>query len=158
MGRSVWTHSSAAATVFTCLEPMHICPECENETTEPECCGVFLDPDGEDARFEFECLVDNIREAFTSRFPSMAECDHWPERESHAIVENGQCMIVISEYCGLVSIGAVPLGEASYDCDTTGLARQWTEKNAVPVLQQFETLRNVGYFGNGEGVFRRVAA
>lgn len=163
MGRSVMTHPEAVDTAYRTLEPMHICPECENETTDFECCGIELDPYGEDARFEFEDLVYCVRDEFKRRFPSMRDEDRWAHGcgamgELHCIVANDLCDVYISEYCGLVAISVVPTGESYYTEDTTGLARSWTENHAIKALDIFSDLRKMGTFSNGESVFQRRAA
>ena len=136
MGRSVWTHSDAIETVF-----------------------YPLDFDEDDLSWgAWGDHVTDIRETFKHKFPSMVDCDYWPENESHAIVENEHCMVVISEYCGLISLGVVPLNE-SYCCGCNGLARYWTVKHAAPFLcKQYGTLRKVTTFSNGESFFERVQA
>lgn len=165
MGRSVWTHNDAIATVYRTIENvMYICSDCETENNEnaPDCpgCGADLyDESGESAQFEFDCLVDDIRGSFKRKFPSMRNCDHWPERESRAIVENDHCMIVISEYCGLVSIGVVPTGlwEAYYTPNSAPLAFDWATRYAAPFLRQaFGQLRKIGTASNGESFYERV--
>lgn len=160
MGRSVWTHSDAVETVFFEWNCGY-CPKCECLTTTDgwECpeCGGELEPDVDGAMM-FDEEIDYIRDHIKERFPSFEKCDHWPERESHAIAENKLGMLVISEYCGLVSLGIVPTGECYYDEDTTGLARAWCEKYVAPWLREtYGSLRKVGTFSNGEAVYERRA-
>lgn len=128
MGRSVWTHENAVVTVF-----------------------YQLDDDGDEFSCDlWDCHVDDIQEAFKRKFPSMVDCDYWPERESHAIVENERCMVVISEYCGLISLGIVPL-------DDDGLAIYWTREHVAPFLREtYGELRKIGTMSNGEAVYERA--
>jgi hypothetical protein len=162
MGRSVWTHSNAVETVFREINNCHdYCAECDVGVDGYECpkCGTSMyDESGDTARYEFNDLVGDIRDLFKQQFPSMHDCDHWPERESHAIVENDHCMVVISEYCGLVSIGVVPTGyEGYYSPITTGIAANWAERFAAPYLRkQFGKLEKVGTMSNGESVYERI--
>lgn len=114
MGRSVWTHSDAIETVFYPLD--------------------F--EEGDFALGWFGDHITDIREAFKRKFPSMCNCDYWPEDESHAIVENEHCMVVISEYCGLISLGVVALDASHYN-HFNALARHWTRTNAAPFLRWY---------------------
>ena len=131
MGRSVWTHQDAIETVF-----------------------YPLDFDEDDLSWGgWEDHKSEIREAFKRKFPSMCTCDYWPEEESHAIVENGHCMVVISEYGGLVSLGVV-VPNASFH---NAVATHWTETNAAPFLrEQYSELRKVATASNGESFFERI--
>lgn len=163
MGRSVWTHSRATRTVFTTLYGlMGYCSECDIDTDDasecPECGQDMYDYSGDTQRHEFEFIVDDVRERFKDEFPSMYDCDHWPEDESHAIVENSHCMVVISEYCGMVSIGVVPKGDPDYYNDASGLAYHWTENYAIQVLDSWDQYGKIGVFSNGEAVFERRAS
>lgn len=130
MGRSVWRHQDAIETVF-----------------------YQLDFDDE---LLWEDHIDEIREAFKRKFPSMCKCDYWPEKESHAIVENEHCMVVISVYCGLISLGIVVFDTSHYD-DFNGLANHWARTNAAPFLrEQYGELRKVATFSNGESIYERT--
>ncbi|KKL16608.1 hypothetical protein LCGC14_2493850 [marine sediment metagenome] len=128
MSRSVWTHSDAIETAF-----------------------FMMEADG--CIDDWEEWVQDVREEFKRKFPSMCTCDYWPEEESHAIVENGHCMVVISEYGGLVSLGVV-VPNASFH---NAVATHWTETNAAPFLRKrYGELRKVGTMSNGESFFERI--
>ena len=86
----------------------------------------------------------------------MCDCNYWPEEESHAIVENELCMVVISEYCGLISLGVVALDASLYD-DLNALATHWTETNAAPFLRErYSELRKIGTASNGESFYEKI--
>ncbi len=139
MSRSVWTHSDAIETVF-----------------------YPLDFDEDDLSWGlWEGHLDDIREAFKRKFPSMLDCDYWPEEESHAIVENEHCMVVISEYGGLISLGVVAriaddMKAANYDF-SNHFAAHWTETNVAPFLRErYGELRKIGTASNGESFYERI--
>ena len=132
MSRSVWTHSDAIETAF-----------------------FMMEADG--CIDDWEEWVQDVREEFKCKFPSMRDCDYWPEEESHAIVENEHCMVVISEYCGLISLGVVALDASLYD-GLNALATYWTQTNAAPFLRErYGELRKIGMMSNGESVYERIA-
>lgn len=132
MGRSIWTHSDAIETVF-----------------------YEADDDDFFGDLWTDTLYD-IRESFKLKFPSMCDCDYWPEKESHAIVENEHCMVVISEYCGLISLGVVALDASLYE-GLNALANYWTRTNVAPFLrEQYSELRKIGTASNGESFYERV--
>ncbi len=131
MSRSVWIHSDAIETAFFIME-------------------------AEGCIDDWEEWVQDVREEFKRKFPSMCDCDYWPEGESHAIVENEHCMVVISEYGGLISLGVVALDAGLYD-DLNAFAPHWTETNAAPFLrEQYGELRKIGTASNGESFYERI--
>lgn len=135
MSRSVWTHRDAIETVFFSVES-----------------------DIEDGDFDsddWDFLVDSIRETLTKKFPSFETADSWPERESHCILQNGLAQIVISEYCGLVSLGVIPRDDSSGA--SANFATSWCEKNIAPFIRKtWGQLRRVATFSNGETIFERT--
>lgn len=162
MGRSVATHSRSIADVFFSFH-VGYCPQCDFVTSGSSfnCdeCGTELDTVN-DGSWAWDDLVENIQSSLTERFPSLQCADHWPQSEVHAIAENAHCAVVISEYCGLVALGVVPVEWDGWygDSNTEGLARTWAERYLVPFLrQQWGELRHVGTFSNGEAVYERSA-
>lgn len=134
MSRSIWTHSDAIETVF-----------------------YPLDLDEDDLSYgAWGDHICGIQEAFKRKFPSMCKCDYWPEKESNAIVENEHCMVVISDYCGLISLGVVALDASLYE-GLNALANYWTQTNAAPFLcKQYSELRKVATFSNGESIYEQT--
>ncbi len=163
MSRSVWTHSDSIETVFSTLGYGGYCERCEMLTSasdDNKCseCGDELSPDehGDYQQDEFDCLVEDIQQTLSAKFPAFEKADRWPERESHCILANDLCEIVISEYCGLVSLGVVPNVDCCYE-DISGLAVAWCEKNAAPFVRDtWGALRKIATMSNGESVFERI--
>lgn len=161
MGRSVWTHRDSIENVYFHFT-VGYCPKCEMQTDTfdfncPEC-GGDLEPT-DDWGDSWDWLVDDIRETLRGKFPSFQNADHWPEHESHCIAENSHCQIVISEYCGLVSLGVVPTGtwEAYYK-PPSAFSAAWAAKNVVPFLRKtWGELRKIGTASNGESFFERAS-
>ncbi len=130
MSRSVWTHSYAIETVFF---PFETCYE------------------NDDCEWDWREVLEDVRETLKAEFPSFEDADSWPESESHCILENGLAQIVISEYCGLVSLGIVPRERC------TNIATTWCAENAAPFVRKtWGKLRKIGTFSNGEAIFERV--
>lgn len=154
MGRSVWTHSDAIDTVFFDTPEDYFCLDCDIAADGPECpeCATELVNGADEAAWDD--LIEDIQFFLINRFPSFSKADRWPERESHCILDNYLCDIVISEYCGLVSLGVVPTGMDDYEENTTGLAHAWCEKNVVPfVYETWGQLQRLGTMSNGESVY-----
>ncbi len=130
MGRSVWTHADAIETVFFVYG------------------SIF------ESTFESDDLIEDIRETCKAKYPSFENADHWPERESHCIAENSLCQIVISEYCGLVSLGVVPNCDRCYE-DISGLAESWCRQYVAPFVREtWGRLEFVCSMSNGEAIFQ----
>lgn len=163
MSRSVWTHSDAIETIFLTLEPGRYCESCEIETSDNPCpeCNADTMPDSDRDQEVWDSLVEDIRETLKAKFSSFDDADSWPERESHCILENDYAQIVISEYCGLVSLGVVPYtGYCIPDYDyRTNFSPAWVTKNVAPFLRKtWGMLRHVATFSNGEAVYERTGS
>lgn len=132
MGRSVWTHSDAIETVFF----------------EYEC----------DDSFEWNEFIRDVRDTIRARFPSFQYADRWPERESHEILYNELAEIVISEYCGLVSLGIVPrLNDWHNETYRRNFAERFCLNSVAPFLREtYGRLARITTMSNGEGVYRRI--
>lgn len=94
-------------------------------------------------------FVEDITSYFEYKYPSLERCDEWLDREDHVILQNRLIYLGISEYCGLVSIWAVPKEE--YPDLTAKFI-----KTITPYFEKIGELRKVGTFSNGEAVFKRV--
>lgn len=160
MGRSVWTQSDSICDVFRWLDSGGYCEHCEmltyaGDNNKCDECGAELAPDddGDYSQSEFDDFVYWVRDALSDKFPSFNKADSWPERESHCILENELAQIVISEYCGLVSLGVVPTGDTGY-YQLDGLARAWCMQNVVPFVREtWGELQRVATMSNGESVY-----
>lgn len=111
-----------------------------------------------DDSFEYDHLVDWIRDCAKRLWPSFQDCDEWLGREDKAILSNDLAYIGLSEYCGLVSIWLVDRADSfdGFDDTTANLAAPWCAQIAPRFLKQFGELRKLGTFSNGESVYERV--
>lgn len=112
---------------------------------------TFEGEDADDFRFE---VIEAFRGVIADMYPSAYECDRWIGREDHAVMENGHAYFGVSEYCGLVAYWVVAKDYA----DSEALADRWVASIAKRFQATFGTLRRLGTFSNGEGVFQQVAA
>lgn len=108
--------------------------------------------DGEED-FDWEFFIDDIKEQVKSEFPSFEDADFWLDREDHALLENRFAYFGVSEYCGLVSLWLVLKDEL--DDRDYALAQGWANRVKSSFEKKFGTLRKVGSFSNGEGVYER---
>ena len=104
--------------------------------------------------WEWDDFIEGIQYRARKAFPSLDDCDQWPGREDHAILENSHCLIGVSEYCGLASIWLVPKDDGEYP----ELAQAWCAQVTPKFNKLFGELRKIGQFSNGEAVFERLAA
>lgn len=108
-----------------------------------------------DAEFEWDALVDGIKDAATEAWPSMEEADEWLG-EVHVIAKNAHAVLGVAEYCGLVSISLAP----NYDRDTywrddDALKQHWQEQISEKFLTLFGELTKLGTASNGESFYER---
>src|SRR5512142_214579 len=94
---------------------------------------------------DWEDFIADIRNAAQERWPSLRECDHWLDREDHAILENRFAYVGVSEYCGLASLWIVVKGDP-YDDRIAALAGAWVAKIAKKFDALFGELVHVGTF------------
>lgn len=134
---------------------LKVCPHCgasEDDCTVP------------DPQYEFECLVDDVRQCLAEAFPSLQHCDTWLDREDHALLENRYCHIGLSEYCSVVSLWITPKDGDWRDGDGWAAMRDnWLgqvdtkfRKVANSILPG--AMLKVATFSNGEAVYHRLAA
>lgn len=102
-----------------------------------------------DAQWEWEYIEDDAVNRMAEISPSMSDDDGWLGREDKILASNGHAKFGMSEYCGLISYWLVP--------EDNDLARHWVEQVRAKFLEAFGTLRKIGQFSNGEGVYERVA-
>jgi len=95
---------------------------------------------------EWDLLVEDVQEYFKAKYPSLENSGEWLGREDRAILENRLVYIGISEYCGLVSVWAVPKEEYA------DLAARFV-KQIAPYFQKIGELRKIGTASNGEAFF-----
>ena len=104
-----------------------------------------LEPD-----FGWDEAICSLKWAAKKRFPSLAPCDRWLGREDHAILENDQVFLTVSEYSGLVAVCVVPKV-------TAGITWARKVKQIDNLAECFgPVLISRGRFSNGEQVFIRA--
>ncbi len=111
-----------------------------------------------DSQYEFEYLIDWIRETAKANWTSLVNCDSWLGNEDHAILENDFAHIGISEYCGLVSVWLVDKSELynGYSDSHATLCIPWCNKIAPRFLETFSEYRKIATASNGESFFEKV--
>lgn len=119
------------------------------------------DPD--DAGFEFDWLVDDLRQRAAEAFPSLQEHDGWRGREDRILMRNAFADFGVSEYYGLVAIWIVEREDGTYrDADwrtaRSPRAQRWLAQIAPRFDALFGELDLLGRFSNGEAIFRRREA
>jgi len=105
---------------------------------------------------EWNMFLEDVIFRGEDAFKSLTQCDEWLGAEDHALLENEFCYIGVSEYCGLVSIWLTP---KDADCYTRGgwenVRDHWIGQVGPKFNKVFGTLRKLGSFSNGEGVYER---
>jgi hypothetical protein len=124
---------------------------------------VHLDHDHEDpdeSLFCWEAFIDNLQWTLQRKYKSLAKEDHWLDNEDHAILGNSQASVVVSEYCGLVSVSLVPKPIEYYDESLRPLRDFWCSQVSKGFLDlinsTFGGLRKIGTASNGEAFFQAI--
>jgi hypothetical protein len=105
------------------------------------------------ADYVWDELVDDFRSRLSEMFPSVRYVDDWIGREDHVLAENGHARFGMSEYGGLVSYWMVPQQD-SYGA-MSPLAEHWVDQ-ATTKFTKFGTLKKVGVFSNGGGIYEPI--
>ena len=99
-----------------------------------------------------EALVEQLQEVC----PSLDTCKRWEGTETQIILENDHAEVGLSDYCGLVSV-SIRVHEGYYTKEN--LARHWINQVWPKIItaldKRYTTLRKLGTFSNGEGVYER---
>ena len=156
MGRSVGTHPNAEAVMYLSFNdyPVEIIGDDGEESH-----GIVLDLDPLDTwatEFAWEDFKEDVMWLLQEKFPSFERVDEWTGREGHIILRNSHAVVVLYEYCGLVSVNLVPTTD-------WGWSPRWCQKVAPSFCkalnQDYLTpLRKLGTFSNGESVYERMVA
>lgn len=176
---SVSYPSNTVALVFTEAPRNYFCCTCAEEPEEETWADDYdtcarckaagrkarIEPDNDADERDWYDFIANLTCSIRGAFPTLQECDKWHDREDHVMLENGFIEVGVSEYCGLVSVWAIPqeveedkldLRERAEYAATMGRIGDVIVK-ALRDLGQ-PVLRKVGSFSNGEGVYERIAA
>jgi hypothetical protein len=104
--------------------------------------------------FEWDFMIDEIRETFKSLFKSLYNSDTWLDREDKVLLENDHCQIGISEYCGLCCLWVVIKEENDFN---PNLSYSWVDKNIIPIMNKYYSdLKKMGTMSNGVSVYEKV--
>lgn len=109
--------------------------------------------------YEFEALLEWIKDTAQELWPSFEEADSWIDRECHVIAQNAHSVIAVAEYCGMVSINLA----ARYDRDgywadpseTAVLGAHWRKQIADRFKKTFGEYSKIGTFSNGESFYTK---
>lgn len=172
MGRSVNYQSGAEIVKYFHVEPVY--GFYNPETDEYE--GEEFNP--EETQWAFESDVENVKYALMKAIPSFNEVPdynqsdymeraihHNADRECWPLLYNGNAVVVLSEYCGLVSVSVVPLENMRgdyYGPSKESLERHWinqVEPRVNTALDSVvERLICCGRFSNGEAVYQKASS
>lgn len=114
--------------------------------------------DADEWEFEYECLVDCIRQAVSENFPSFDPVDCWRDREDRVLMRNTFADIGISTYGGIAAVWLAERCDRAYAYrrewgSHSALARGWLAGVAARFDGLFGTLDQVGRFSNGEAIY-----
>jgi hypothetical protein len=112
---------------------------------------AYADASGIEDSYEFDDCIDNVKGVLQYRYPSLESPRpaRYIGNEGVVILENKLVAIVVSEYCGLVAISAVP--EDRYNALGVRFANQINLSLAAQCFGDELSLR--GRFSNGEAIF-----
>lgn len=139
MGRSV-SYPSAAVVAFNVLEA----------------------EDDETLAFEYEWLLEDLRERAGQAFPSLKRHDGWRGREDRILMRNAFADFGVSIYGGLIAVWIAERDDpAHWDADwrtaRSPRARRWLAQIASCFDRLFGDYECLGHMLNGEGVYRKRA-
>jgi len=103
--------------------------------------------------WDWDFVTDELTDQFLEMSPSAYRNQEWAGREDRVLAENGLVQFGCSTYCGLMSIWLIP----RYD-DQDNLVTGWVNRIRPRFEAAFSSLRRIGTFSNGEGIYERVAA
>ena len=95
------------------------------------------------------------------QFPSVEETDEWIGDENHVLAKNGLAKFGISEYCGLVSVWAVP-NEETYNqygdyINLEHFSQNWLTKSWPKVENRWPNrMVKGGTYSNGISFYRKA--
>lgn len=98
--------------------------------------------------WEWDMTVECIKDSIQAAFPSLSDDDGWIGNEDRVILPNGHARFGVSEYCGLISIWAVP--------NDGSLAEHWCSQARRSFHSAVGSLRHVGTFSSGKAIYERL--
>jgi hypothetical protein len=110
----------------------------------------YIEYDGDHDDWSYDDFVEGAQYAISEIAPSMQPDSGWIDREGRVIASNSFAQMVISEYCGLVSVCLVPE-------EGNALAEHWCAQLEPKFMMSFSELRLIGRASNGEAFFEKAA-
>ena len=123
-----------------------------------------LDAEDENAfAFEYEWLLDDLRERAGEAFPSLTLHDGWRGREDRILMRNAFADFGVSTYGSLVAVWIAERDDGAYwdrewRTARSPRARHWLQQIASRFDKLFGEYECLGHMSNGEGVYRKRAA
>jgi len=109
--------------------------------------------------WEWDDLIEDIVNVVQIQYPSFDSVERWAGDELKVIAENRHATLIVSSYCGLVSLSVVPNGGSYYYDPTDNLANEWCgriENNFLALINKtFNGVFKWGTLSNGVNVYRR---
>ena len=109
-----------------------------------------IDYEDEHDDWSYDDFVEYAKHAVSEIAPSMSSDSGWIDREGRIIASNSFAKMVLSEYCGLVSLALVPE-------EDNALAAHWCSQIEPKFMASFSDMELIGRASNGEAFFRKVA-
>lgn len=103
--------------------------------------------------WEWDDFVQDVKDRAERLWPSMYNADTWLGREDHAILQNQNAYLGISEYDGLAAIWLVVKDDEYVN---PNLAGAWFAKVQQRFLDNFGMLRKLATFSNGEAMYEQI--
>lgn len=109
---------------------------------------------GEDWTFFKEGLIESLQNIC----PSLDEVKaHITCGETVVIAENNHCQIGVSFYCGLVSVSIrIHTDDGTNESLAANWIKQMWPKIEAMIVKNYEAVKKLGTFSNGEGVFEKI--
>ena len=103
---------------------------------------------------DYEDFESNLKYSIKAKLKSYEISDKWDNRETKILLENGLCIIGLSEYCGCYSLSVACRGE---DYEAFALNHAKNIRNTLEkCLEEVggRVMYKQGTFSNGESVFK----
>lgn len=125
---------------------------------------VYLDMrDDLNDEWDWDDFIDDLRAVVRERYPTFEDAKTWVGRECLAILENQHAYIVVSEYCGCVSVSLLPrAGELEMDGWAYNLSSAWCRQIESRWREYLESrysqsaMQRMCTMANGVSVYQKV--